>query len=158
MGIFKKLFKNNGELSPEPEVVFGRFTDSYKKSIKYKKWDEALELFEEMKYRECIRQFMSYLRDDDLENLKFWEDGFETKFEFFQGSKKISGLVDNVKIMAEAKIADAKKMNVGFMRRLLEQNFSLKYSRYALDKNENLTIVFSSYLLDSSPYGGTPVI
>ncbi|MBK8505647.1 MAG: hypothetical protein IPL46_27695 [Saprospiraceae bacterium] len=38
------------------------------------------------------------------------------------------------------------------MRRLIENNFSLKYGRYCIDPDQNLTIVFDSITLDASPY------
>jgi hypothetical protein len=38
------------------------------------------------------------------------------------------------------------------MRRLIEQNFELKYSRFALDRDQNITIVFDTSSLDGSPY------
>ena len=38
------------------------------------------------------------------------------------------------------------------MRRLVESNFELKYSKFGLDEDSDIVIVFSSYSLDSSPY------
>ena len=38
------------------------------------------------------------------------------------------------------------------MRRLLEKNYDLQYSHFALDPDHNLTIRFDTYTLDASPY------
>ena len=38
------------------------------------------------------------------------------------------------------------------MRRLIELNYDLEYSRYALDDNNTITMVFDTYALDASPY------
>ncbi|MEZ4950996.1 MAG: hypothetical protein R2784_16670 [Saprospiraceae bacterium] len=43
-------------------------------------------------------------------------------------------------------------MHIGFMRRLIEQNFELKYSRFALDEDNDITVIFDTYTLDGSPY------
>jgi len=43
-------------------------------------------------------------------------------------------------------------MNIGFLRRLIEQNFALKYSRFTLDDKNYITLVFDTALVDASPY------
>src|SRR5690606_35109085 len=74
------------------------------------------------------------------------------EFEILQGSKKISGTADRKKIRVEARIATALSLNIDFMQRLIEQNFGLNYSRFGLDIENNITIVFDSFVLDASPY------
>jgi hypothetical protein len=48
-------------------------------------------------------------------------------------------------------VARANDLNVGFMRRLMEANFHLKFSRFALDAENNLCIVFDTRTADGSP-------
>ena len=43
-------------------------------------------------------------------------------------------------------------LSVAVMRRLVESNFTLRYSRFALDNDNNLVIKFDSAALDASPY------
>jgi hypothetical protein len=62
------------------------------------------------------------------------------------------GYADQHKVTAEAKIAKTDGLNVGFMRRLIEKNFSLEYSRFCLDHDNNICILFDTYTLDGSPY------
>ena len=38
------------------------------------------------------------------------------------------------------------------MRRLVESNYVLEYSRYGLDDDDNLVIKFDTSALDASPY------
>ncbi|MEM8907511.1 MAG: hypothetical protein AAGD05_06670, partial [Bacteroidota bacterium] len=52
----------------------------------------------------------------------------------------------------EAKIAQSKALNLAFLRRLVEDNFNLKHSRFALDAENNITIKFDTYTLDGSHY------
>ena len=152
MGLFDRIFGNSNFTTPQPDIRFGRYSDSYKKVANYDAWDLALKKFESEDYLESYRQFFKYLRDEEEDNVKYWDEKDGIRFEVFQGSKKICGFCNNTKLKAEARIALTDALNVGFMRRLLEQNFGLKYSRFALDSENNITIVFDTYALDGSPY------
>lgn len=153
MGLFDRLFGHHGEEDVQPNIKFGRYSDSYKAPENYNAWDLALEAFEEERYLECYRYFFRYLRDDAEDNVRYWDnDEKGIEFEIYQGSVKITGCASNKRVRAEAKVVRTEALNVSFMRRLIEQNFELKYSRFALDTNQNIAIVFDTYSLDGSPY------
>ena len=152
MGFLDRFFGKKSALEPQPDIKFGRYTDSYKTNANYEAWDKSLDCFEKQEYLEAYRQFFIYLRDEEEDNVKVWEERGNLYFELYQGSKKITGYANEQKLQAEAKVAKTEILNVGFMRRLMEQNFGLKYTRFALDKNNHITIVFTSYALDGSPY------
>jgi hypothetical protein len=152
MGIFDKIFKRTHSEIEQPNIRFGRYSDAYKPEYKYDEWDKSMDLFEEGKYIESFQNFFEYLTDESQHNVKTWikEDGLH--FELLQGSKLIKGLIGESMIKAEAKVARAEELSIGFLRRMMELNFSLKYSRFALDNEDSLTLIFDSYLLDGSPY------
>jgi hypothetical protein len=152
MGIFNRIFKSGESNTDQPNIRFGRYSDAYKPDYKYDEWDKSMDLFEEGKYDESFANFFEYLTDESQDNVKTWkaEDGLH--FEVLQGSKLIKGLIGDQMIKAEAKVAHADELSIGFLRRMMELNFSLKYSRFALDTDDNLTLIFDSYLLDGSPY------
>ena len=153
MGFFDRLFsRSQAEEEEQPSIRFGRYSDSYKTADNYKAWDVALENFEKEAYLDCYTEFLHYLRDEEEDNVKWWKEENGVRFEIYQGSKKIIGFADADKLKAKAKVARTESLNVGFMRRLIEQNFTLKYSRFALDKENNISIVFDTYNLDGSPY------
>lgn len=152
MGFFNRIFGNHYEEEKEPDISFGRYSDSYKSDENYIAWDHSLTSFENEEYMNCYKHFFDYLRDENENNVKFWEEEDGIHFELFQGSKKITGYANAKKFVAESKIAKTASFNVGFMRRLMEQNFDLKYSRFALDEMNNLAILFDTYSLDGSPY------
>ncbi|MCB9281190.1 MAG: hypothetical protein H6562_20045 [Lewinellaceae bacterium] len=153
MSWFERLFGSNGELEDEKlPVRLGRYSDSYKKPQNYEAWDRALEAFESGEFMEAYKAFFQYLRDDQEDNVRFWVEDQELKFEIYQGSKKICGFVNDAKLKAEAKIAQTRQLEKNFMRKLVELNFQLEYSRFALDHADTLTIVFDTYLVDGSPY------
>lgn len=152
MSFFNKLFSHSRPSDSQPEVSFGRYSDTYKEDEQYLLWDESLAAFEEGDYAKSYALFFRYLRDDEQDNVSWEQDGANFTFQIYQGSKKITGFIDDNLIKAEAKIATSDALNIGFLRRMIELNYNLKYGRYALDREDNLTLIFDSYLVDGSPY------
>ncbi|MFT6337504.1 MAG: hypothetical protein ACJATI_004268 [Halioglobus sp.] len=151
MGFFDYFFTNIKNVN-QPQIQFGRFSDAYKEEQKYDAWDKSLELFENQDYIESYKQFFDYLNDESAANCKYEDHKDHLTFEFYQGSKKIVGKANHKSITAEAKIAKTESLHIGFLRRLLEDNYQLKYCRYALDIENYITAVFSSSTIDGSPY------
>lgn len=151
MGFFDYFFSDKKD-TDAPKIQFGRFSDAYKEEKKYDAWDKSLHLFEEKEYIESYKQFFDYLSDESVANCKYEEHKDYLVFEFFQGSKKIVGKANHKSFSAEAKIAKTNGLHIGFLRRLLEDNYQLKYCRYALDSENCITAVFSSSTIDGSPY------
>ena len=149
MAIFTKFFEKNGQ---EPEIKFGRFSDSYKEEEKYDAWDIALELYEKREYLKSFEYFLTYLKDDTSGNVKIKKKDGKISFKIFQGSKQITGYANNKKLYAEAKIAQAVELELGLLRKIVEKNYGLEYSRYALDDDDCITMVFDTNALDASPY------
>ncbi len=152
MSFFDRFFGGDDEKELQPNIKFGRYSDAYKNALQYEKWDQSLSNFDEKKYLEAYNAFFTYLRDDDEDNVKFWDKDNGIAFEILQGSKKIEGFADTQKVKLHTKVAKTDALNVGFMRRLIELNFDLKYSRYALDDDGDIAMIFDTYTLDGSPY------
>ena len=77
--------------------------------------------------------FFDYLRDDDQQNIVYERNENEGRFHFFQGSKIVRGEFNEDQLQAQVTLARMPEPSVAVMRRLLEMNFNLFYSRYALD-------------------------
>ncbi|MDX2068652.1 MAG: hypothetical protein SFV55_09515 [Haliscomenobacter sp.] len=154
MSLFDRLFRasNTGVSATQLDIKFGRYTDSYKTPLNYQAWEQSLALFEEDKYLDAYRAFFQYLRDEREDNVRWWTEEGTLRFEFYQGSKKITGYANDTKFLAESRIAYSEALNVGFMRRLIERNFILQFSRFALDPENNLTILFDTPKVDASPH------
>jgi hypothetical protein len=153
MSFWEKIFGRKTEQTPAiPRIRFGRYSDSYKEKPQYDAWETSLDLFEANKYLESYKAFFTYLRDDKEDNVRWLEEDSGIRFEILQGSKRISGFADARQVKAEARIAHAQELSVAFMRRLVESNYSLEHSRYALDDEDNLIIKFDTSTLDGSPY------
>ena len=135
---------------PEPDIQFGRYSDNNKPVQKVDRWTDADNLFKEKKYQESIDAFFDYLKDDALKNVVHERNGPQGRFHFYQGSKIVRGNYDHEHLHAEVMLAKMPHPSVPVMRRLLEMNFTLYYSRYALD-GERLCMRFESDIETSNP-------
>jgi hypothetical protein len=148
-----KIFKRSKKTEPEaadPGILFGRFSDNNKPVSKVEKWNEADALFKEKKYSESIGVFFHYLRDDLLENVLLDKNETGGEFQFFQGSKIIKGNYNSETFEAEVVLATMPQPSVPVMRRLLEMNFNLYYSRYAISGSK-LCMLFDSNIETANP-------
>jgi hypothetical protein len=132
------------------EYNFGRFTDSYKPKEKINFWTLASDLFEQKKYFESYKEFIKYLGDDSISNVTTKEVSNGIYFELIQGSKLVKVHISDEKVIAESAIAKFDKLSIPFMRRLLEINYSLYYSRFAI-KDDKILMKFDSKIFDCSP-------
>ena len=105
MGFFKNLFSSSKSTLVNPDIQFGRFSDSYKDEVKYDCWDRALAHYEEEQYVQAYIAFFQYLSDDELGNVVFNQALGKLTFTLYQGSKLITGYADTSKFYAEAKVA-----------------------------------------------------
>lgn len=152
MSILDRWFRSREQTDDHPDIRFGRYSDSYKPAAAYDAWDQALEYFELGEYLDAYRAFFSYLRDDEEDNVRWWEQPDGITFELYQGSKRVTGVADARRLRVEARIAQMQEARPELLRRLVEQNYSLKYSRYALDPERHITVIFDTNTLDASPY------
>lgn len=151
MSIWSRLFEKDSS-DVAPQIRFGRYSDSYKNASNYTAWDLSLQAFEKGAYLECYKQFFQYLFDP-AENNVFWsEENNVLNATIIQGSQKVTITATDTNFHAITHIAKADALNVGLMRRLLEQNGTLSYGHYALSPNNELTAVFTTHAIDGSPY------
>ncbi len=118
-----------------PDIKFGRYSDNNKTVYKISRWTEAEKLFKEAKRMESMDAFFDYLKDEEEENVIHERVDQKGRFELYQGSKIVRGQYDDNNLKAEVTLARMPKPSVPVMRRLLEMNFNLFYSRYAMDED-----------------------
>src|SRR6266480_2193451 len=149
--MFGKLFGwFSKKETPTPDVRFGRYSDNNKTVYKISRWTEAEKLFKENKRVECLDAFFDYLKDDEENNVIYERNGTDGKFELFQGSKIVRGEYNDQFLKAEVTLARMPKPSTPVMRRLLEMNFNLFYSRFAMD-NDRLNMRFDSDMSTATP-------
>ena len=149
--MLEKLFgRNKKKALPEPSISFGRYSDNNKPVEKVNRWTDADNFFKEKKYTESFDAFFDYLRDDAVDNVVHERNESNGRFHFYQGSKIVRGNYNTEQLQAEVTLARMPSPNVPVMRRLLEMNFNLYYSRYALD-GERLCMRFDSDIETANP-------
>lgn len=151
MSLFDRLFGASNKPVP-PDIAFGRYTDAYKSDAQQAAFDRSLEAFERGERLASYRDFLSFLKDENVDNISWKEEGDTISFELWQGSRRVTGMANNEKVKIESKVARADDLNVGFLRRLMEYNFNLKFSRFALAPDNTLCILFDTHTIDGAPH------
>lgn len=157
MSFFKNIFGGSDtpkETPPPgsngPSITFGRYTDANKRPEIVAEWDKSVKLFQDKKYLDAHEAFFRYISDPEVNNVSCARNGDRIDFTVTQGSKVIKGYSDGTKVQAEASIARFEKPSVAFMRKLMNMNYALQYSRFAI-KEDKIMMRFSSHLIDASP-------
>jgi hypothetical protein len=148
--MFDKLFGRGKKKPDQPDISFGRYSDNNKTVEKVRRWTDADNLFKQASYYESIEAFFDYLADDKVGNVILNRNNESGTFQLFQGSKIVRGEFDKDTLKAEITLAKMPQASVPVMRRLLEMNFNLYYSRYALD-NDRLCMRFDSDIKAANP-------
>ena len=148
--VFDKLFGWVRKKEEDPAIPFGRYSDNNKSVQKVQRWTEAEELFKEKEYIKSIEAFFDYLSDDEQLNVVVNRDNGIIDFSLYQGSKIIRGKIDNERVTAETAIAKMGEPSIPVMRRLLEMDFHLYYSRFALN-DKLIMMMFDSDIVTATP-------
>jgi len=153
MGLFDKWFgSSSSKKENQPNIRFGRYSDSYKTPEQLEFWDKANKQFDKKEFLDSYDSFFQYLADPKTKNVTYSREGDQINFELLQGSKKISGAANNQFVKAKTTVVKSDRLNVGFMRRLIEQNYSFKYAKFCLNDNDEVTMKFDTFTIDGSPY------
>lgn len=151
MSIFDFFRWNQQHEYKGPEIMFGRYSDSFKDEVKQALFYEAIQRFDQDQFLPSIINLLDFLRNDLSDNVQYDIDGEELFFQILQGSKTIMGRCNSEKFVAISEIATVNAPNVGLFRRLLDKNYVLKYNRFCLDVDMNLILKFDSFAVDASP-------
>lgn len=163
MSLFKKIFGAEGggasasgtatstaSATTSGIIEFGRYTDINKNAKQLEAWKVSNDKFKEKNYVDSFEQFLIYIRDEEINNVKITRNTDSVEFEIIQGSKVIRGKGDNSRFYAEANIVVMDQSSIPVMRKLMSINYALRYSKFALKENV-LCMKFSSHAIDASP-------
>jgi hypothetical protein len=133
-------------------MQFGRYSDFYKDRSKNEFWDKALQCHESKNFLAGIKHFLNYLSDETQDNIEIKELPEKLLFTISQGSKKIEGFANQDSFFAEIKIAKCLDLQLGILRSLMEENYGLQYSCFALDSDNNITLILHTEYEEATPY------
>ena len=139
MGIFSKIFSKSEQNLPDSNQYtfkFGRYTDMNKSKFQLKNWDESVRLYKEKEYIKGFEAFLLYIKEENKNNVE-WKNSVNSDIHFtiLQGSRQIIGRINSKEIIAETALAKISQPNVGFMRKLLNLNYLMQYTRFAIHDN-----------------------
>jgi hypothetical protein len=150
---FLQWFFGKQELpKTKPNIRFGRFTDAYKTTKQLAHWENARVAFEQDDFFVSCKELLRYISDERENNVSWNENEKDVSFTIIQGSQKIIGNFNHTMLSAEVAIAKASSLNVGLLRRLIDQTTTLSYTSYALTPDNVIVIRFSTSAADGSPY------
>ena len=148
--VLDKLFGWGRNKEKDPPIQFGRYSDNNKSVQKVQRWTDADNLFKEKQYLQSVSAFLDYLSDDDQGNVAIERENGNLFFTVYQGSKIVRGVANPECIKAEIAVARMAGSSIPVMRKLLEMNFNLYYSRYA-KKDDVIYIRFDTALSGATP-------
>lgn len=117
---------------PAPQYRFGRYSDNNKTTLQTRSWFEAERFFREKKYTQAFEAILVYMRDEKENNILITKHEAAYTFSIQQGTKRIHGNFSASGLKAEVALVAMPEPNKPVMRRLLDANTELYYSRYAL--------------------------
>lgn len=135
----------------DPKIVFGRYDISYVETNLLEYWNKSVEAFNEKRYLDYYENFFKYYNREEKGNIEFSRNFDRIDFKFYQGVKKITGYATNEKICAEVNVVKYSSLPIPLMRQLLDMNFNLNYSKFAINDNK-ICMKFTSFTSDCSPW------
>jgi hypothetical protein len=153
MNFFQRLYlRFTDPKTIQPDVLFGRFSNVQKTEEQEKAWSDSLKKFEAGEHLVALKLLFEYLKNKSGDNI-IWTEKADNSidFELIQGSKKIVGSATAEIVRVEARIVRAEIENLGYLRRLVEHNRLLRHSKYALDGENRIVLLFKSAAKDASP-------
>ncbi len=148
-----KFFGSGNRATPNPDfpdLKFGRYNDYAKSSVQRAHLRSAELSFANGDFLSSVEQFLLYLNDPNLQNVKFNRTIDKLEFRLMQGSNLVRGSATKEGLEAEAEIAIFDEAHVVVMRKLLELNYGLKYARYAF-KEKAIVLRMHCPALDCNP-------
>ncbi|MCB0645197.1 MAG: hypothetical protein KDC49_00950 [Saprospiraceae bacterium] len=151
MSFFRSLFGKD-ETFHLPNLKFGRFTEHRLSVEKITKWDDAVAHFEKKDYTKSYISLLEYIENEENTNLSFKEKlALRMSFELKHGSKMIFGYSNQNGFFATAKLVHVSTEDASLYKMLLEENYALRYTRYAIDDEQNLVVMLHFDHSNASP-------
>lgn len=132
-------------------IQFGRYSDGYKSGEQLEFWNRAQTAFHQEKYLSSLENLLLYLKEPLQDNVHWTISNGQLNFQLYQGSKVITGEASALRMMVTARIAGFDIPDISWMRLLLEENYSMTYSRFAINNQQEIIIVFDNYMEESLP-------
>ncbi|MDD5203308.1 MAG: hypothetical protein PHH41_09220, partial [Sulfurimonas sp.] len=126
------------ETKPKIRHAFGRGTNAAIAAHEEELFNKSYEAFEKKEFLDAYEYFFDSLQNFTDEtpnnNVILKKDEKELRFELYQGSAKVLGVVTDTTFYAEVVIIKKAQANVALKRYILERNYQLTYANYFSDE------------------------
>jgi hypothetical protein len=112
----------NAQVSPNEEELFNKSYEAFEKK-------EILNAYEYF-----FQSLLNFKNGKSNENITFKRENEKLKFEIYQGTAKIVGIITKDNLHAEVVIVKKNSANVALKRYILERNYQLTYAYYFSDE------------------------
>ncbi len=150
LNIFSSKKKSKINISDPHDFFFGQYAGVEKNKLQCDYFEKSIQNYKVQKFLDAFEYFFRYLRSSETENLAFTRDKSKIDFSLIQGSKIIRGLINEQDIYAEAEIVRFADTETKVMHKLLQENYFLKYCKFAI-KNNIYNLKFHSITSDTNP-------
>ncbi|HMP29053.1 MAG TPA: hypothetical protein PKD85_05610, partial [Saprospiraceae bacterium] len=133
-------------------LQFGRYSNVVNNPKRNAYWEYAFKMYEAKKYVDAYKSLLLYLENAVGDNINVTlVSKLRFNFQIIQGSKMILGTVNEDGIFVEVKVGKTPQHNFTLYHQLLEENYYRHYTKYALDTEGNICIMFQSDHASASP-------
>ncbi len=133
------------------KIEFGKYTEKFDHPDYEKKWNLAQDLYRKGSVIEAYAVLFDFLTDPERKNLEYVKSNHKLEFSFYQGSKKVVGLITDFEISAEAQVAQFDgELPPNLLELLLQENFKLRFSRFVRAQN-TLSLKYDAPVKITSP-------
>lgn len=150
MGVLSKIWRKKSKKPPQ-DFVIGRVSKDQSHIDHSIFWQEAVKDYRQCYYLKSIENVLKYLQTFSSSTINYEQTKGQINFTIHQGSKIINGRANHMIFEAVAYIVKIESFEEDMLRQLLEHNFELKFSRFALDDYNNIILKFDSLVEDASP-------
>ena len=149
MQILKKIFNRKSA----PSVLqYGRHSHVVNSPQRFSYWDYSFKMYEAKRYQDAYKSLLLFLENSSGNNVTIdVESRLRFTFEIIQGSKKILGRVNESGIFCEVKVAKAALHDKELYRQLLEENYYRNHTKFGLDTENNICLLFQAEHINASP-------
>ncbi len=145
MGIITRFFSSilSRREKSGLRIELGKYVEQSLSHFDKEKWNKSIELYTQGNYLQAYHSLLQFLKDPELDNIIINYRDHLLEFEFFQGSKKISGRITDLLIDVYSDVVGYKDhIPHELLEVLLQENHKFRYARFSLTE-ATIRIIFN---------------
>ena len=126
------------------DIIFGSYSDANKSREQIEHYNQAWDDFANGHFSEGLEKIFTYISNAKMGNLVYEKQANGTLiFTLYQGSTKLQGSFDGNWLLTTSEITKLKRTSPAILRKLLDRNQQLYFSRIALNQDDTITAIMN---------------